>query len=118
MTQFRNRSNHGHPVSDVALATGSCPNPTARLLNQRRDYSTKNYLGGLKIIEGGMFQNEGGGVSFTVKRKGVGGDLKKAGNRSCVTQCKSNHGVPMCSGMVGGGWGNWLPENVWGKFLP
>lgn len=35
-------------------------------------YNTK-FKKGLKIIEVGVFWNAGGGVSFTVKRKGVGG---------------------------------------------
>ena len=40
--------------------------------NRCLNYNTKNYKTGLKNIEGGMFQNRGGGGSFTVKRKGVG----------------------------------------------
>jgi hypothetical protein len=43
------------------------------LHNRRLKYNTKNYMRGLKNIEGGMFQNRGGGVSFTVKRQGGGG---------------------------------------------
>lgn len=37
------------------------------------NYNTKNYMRGLKNIEGGMFRNRGGGVLYGRNNKGVGG---------------------------------------------